>query len=63
MVCYATDDVYTWHQFSLSPLYWIDRLIKRKFIRDVVKQCEMLYVISDAQKKSMGNVLGNHVKS
>jgi len=62
MVCYATDDVYTWHQFSLSPLYWIDRLIKRKFIRDVVKQCEMLYVISDAQKEEYGKCFGKPCK-
>lgn len=51
MVSYVSDDVYTMRQFSLSPLYWIDRLIKRGKIKKVVDQCEHLYVISDIQKQ------------
>ena len=49
MVCYVSDDVYTMKQFSLSPLFWIDRFIKRRKIKKVVDQCEHLYVISDVQ--------------
>lgn len=51
MVSYVSDDVYTMRQFSISPLFWIDRLIKRKKIKKVVDQCEYLYVISDIQKQ------------
>lgn len=51
MVCYVSDDVYTLRQFSLSPLYWIDRFIKRKKIKKVVDKCKLLYVISEAQKQ------------
>lgn len=50
MVAYVSDDVYTLRQFSMSPLYWIDRFIKRSKIGKVVKQCEFLYVISEIQK-------------
>ncbi len=51
MVGYISDDNYTLKQFNLSPLYWIDRLIKRKKIKKVIDNCEMLYVISEIQKK------------
>ncbi|MBQ3020232.1 MAG: glycosyltransferase [Clostridia bacterium] len=47
---YAWDDVYSLKQFSLSPLFWIDRFMQRRSIRKVVKQSQILYTISEAQK-------------
>ncbi len=47
---YAWDDVYSLKQFSLSPLFWIDRLFQRASIRKLVKQCKILYTISNEQK-------------
>lgn len=51
MVGYISDDCYTLRQFSLSPLYWIDRLIKRRKVKMTIDNCEHLYVISDIQKR------------
>lgn len=51
MVGYISDDCYTLKQFSLSPLYWIDRLYKRRKVKKTIEQCELLYVISDVQKE------------
>lgn len=51
MVGYISDDCYTLKQFSLSPLYWIDRLHKRRKVKKTIEMCELLYVISDIQKK------------
>lgn len=51
MLGYISDDCYTLRQFRLSPLYWIDRLHKRKKVKAVIEQCEILYVISDIQKE------------
>lgn len=51
MVGYISDDCYTLRQFSLNPLYWIDRFIKRKWVKRAVDACEILYVISEIQKK------------
>lgn len=51
MIGYISDDNYTLKQFSLSPLYWIDRLYKRRKVKRTIEQCELLYVISDVQKK------------
>lgn len=51
MLGYISDDCYTLKQFSLSPLYWIDRLYKRRKVKRTIEQCEILYVISDVQKE------------
>lgn len=51
MIGYISDDNYTLRQFSLSPFYWIDRLYKRQKVKKSVDLCDILYVISDIQKK------------
>ncbi len=51
MLGYISDDCYTLRQFSLSPFYWIDRLYKRRKVKKSIDMCEILYVISDIQKK------------
>lgn len=58
MVGYVSDDVYTLRQFSLSPLYWIDRLIKRRRVRRVIDRCEYLYVISEVQRIEYDRIFG-----
>lgn len=50
MYGYVSDDVYTLKQFSLSPFYWINRFLCRAKVRKVVKQCEILYTISEIQR-------------
>lgn len=50
MYGYVSDDVYTLKQFSLSPLYWINRFICRRNVKKVIKQCEILYTISEVQR-------------
>lgn len=51
MIGYIWDDVYSLKQFSLSPLYWADRFIKRHYIRKAAARCSFLYVISEKQQK------------
>ena len=51
MIGYISDDNYTLKQMSFSPLYWIDRLYKRKKVKKTIEMCELLYVISDIQKE------------
>lgn len=58
MVGYISDDCYTLKQFNLSPLYWIDRLHKRKKVKKVIQSCDLLYVISDIQKKDYEKAFG-----
>lgn len=50
MYGYVSDDVYTLKQFSLSPLYWINRFISRTKVKRIIKQCDVLYTISEIQR-------------
>lgn len=58
MIAHISDDCYSLRQFSLSPLYWIDRFVKRKKIRALVRQADFLHVISDIQKSEYEQQLG-----
>lgn len=49
-VYFTSDDGCTFKQFSLSPLFWIDRFLKRFMFKKVIKNCEYIYVISEKQK-------------
>jgi hypothetical protein len=51
LVGYISDDNYTLRQFSISPFFWIDRLIKRRWVKKAVGECKILYVISEVQKR------------
>lgn len=51
MIGYISDDNYTLRQFSLSPIFWIERLWKRTKVKKAIEQCDLLYVISEIQKK------------
>lgn len=62
LVTYAWDDVYTFKQFSLSPLFWIDRVMQRRKIRQVANKSEYLYVISDIQKKEFSKLLNKECR-
>lgn len=51
LVLYAWDDVYSLRQMAVSPLYWINRLVQRHYIKRSVRQSEKLFVISREQKE------------
>lgn len=58
MVAYVSDDVYGLRQFSLSPVFWVRRLLLRRLLRRVLGECEWLYVVSDLQKAEYEQDLG-----
>lgn len=58
LVVYSWDDVYSLRQFSLSPLFWIDRLFQRTSIRSLMKRTSLLYTISEEQKEEYHKSLG-----
>lgn len=60
-VIYHVDDCYTLRRFSFSPLFWIDRLILRKWVRLSSKASCLHYAISEVQKEDYDKMLGvNH---
>lgn len=56
MLCYISDDNYTLKQYSLSPMYWIDRLIKRRGVKRVIQNSEICYVITEKQKEEYEHI-------
>ena len=62
MVGYISDDCYTLRQFSMNPLYWIDRFIKRKWVKKAIDECKILYVISDIQKNDYDSIFHKECK-
>lgn len=58
MIGYTSDDNYTLRQYSWSPLYWIDRLIKRRSFKNVVDKCKFLYVITEKQRVEYDGYFG-----
>ena len=62
LILYVSDDVYTLRQFSMSPLYWLNRFMIRPQIKNMINRCELLYVISDVQKQSYERIFGKETK-
>lgn len=61
-VGYVSDDIYTLKQYSLSPFFWIDRILMRRKIRKVFSWCEIIYTISDIQKTEYEKIFGDKFK-
>ncbi len=53
MVVHMQMDHYTLKRVSFNPLFWIDRFFKRRMIRKVTKQTDLLYCISDRLKNEL----------
>lgn len=62
IVLITADDMYSLKQFSLSPLYWINRLILRKKIRNSITEASICYSMSDIQIKELSQEFGNKFK-
>lgn len=50
MVSYVSDDEYTLRQFSISPLYWMNRFYQRIWVKRGIVNSRILYTISNVQK-------------
>ncbi len=57
LILYAWDDVYSMKQFSLSPLFWIDRVMQRKSLRRLTAHSKFLYTISKEQREEYARLL------
>lgn len=62
VVIYSTDDVYSLHQYSLSPFYWVERLIVRKSIESIVRCSKLRYTITNEQKTEYQMYFGKEFK-
>ncbi len=51
MISYISDDNYSLKRLTLSPSFWINRLITRKWIRRHFAECSLVYTMTEMQKK------------
>jgi hypothetical protein len=54
---YFVDDIYSAKQFSVSPFFWINKLVSRGSIRKTLKQCDLVYTIVEKQTEEYDRVL------
>lgn len=52
MVAYYGDDNYSLKQFSLNPLFWLDRFTQRGKVKKTIKMCEYMYVVSEVGQEA-----------
>ena len=54
MVTHVSDDDYSLRQRSWSPLYWLNRLYQRKWIKRAVENSRALYCMTEMQMEEYG---------
>lgn len=50
-VGHVTDDVYTLKRFRFSPLFWIDHLMTRSYVKKLMKKCVYVDTFTEIQKQ------------
>ena len=51
VVSYVFDDVYSLRQFSLSPVFWLNRFLLRRNIRKTFPYYKLTYTMTEAQRQ------------
>lgn len=63
IVTYFCDDYYTIDKFSLSPLYWTNKILIRKWIKKIIKNSKDLIYISEEFEQYYFLLTGRHGKT
>ena len=62
MISYISDDNYSLKQLRVSPSFWINRLITRKWIRRLFSECTFVYTMTELQKQEYEALLKRPMK-
>lgn len=62
VVSYISDDHYTLKQFSLSPIFWIERFILRSELRKTFPYYSLVYTMTEIQKEQCEKDLHGNMK-
>lgn len=57
IISYVSDDVFTFKHFSLSPFFWINRVILRANVKETSKYYSLLYTMTQEQLNEYQPVL------
>ena len=61
-VLFHCDDQASYNQFSLNPLYWINRFMLRKHLRQAINRAAINYCIIDRQKEVYTSIFRKEFK-
>lgn len=62
IISYVSDDNYSLKQFKFSPIFWINRLLLRKHMRQTVPLYSLLYTMTDEQKDELEKIFDVPIK-
>lgn len=62
VISYISDDHYSLKQFSLSPIYWINRFILRKNLRKTFPYYDLVYTMTQEQLDECKRVFDSDIK-
>jgi hypothetical protein len=62
IILYTGDDMYSLRQFSISPLFWINKFILRKKIKRSFESADLIYSMSKIQINELSEEFGNKFK-
>ena len=62
MISYISDDNYSLRQLHISPSFWVNRLITRKWIRRHFAESSLVYTMTDLQKREYEALLKRPMK-
>ncbi len=58
VVCYLSDDNYSYKACGMNPLAYIHRFWLRRGVRKIMKHCDRLFVIAPKQKEEYDRIFG-----
>ena len=62
VISYIWDDNYGLRQFRVDPIYWLNRFVLRKNVRKTFKIYDLIYTMTDEQKKEYEKALNCNMK-
>lgn len=62
IVSYISDDSYSLKQFSISPLFWINRFLIRSNLRKTFKHYKLVYTMTEEQKEEYDPIFNCNMK-
>lgn len=58
VIVYTGDDMYTLKQLSISPLFWIDRMVRRTKIRKLINISDLRICLTEKQSCEYSKIFG-----
>src|SRR5690606_12563744 len=62
VISYISDDNFSLRQYSISPFFWLNRMLTRSAIKKTFKDYSLVYTMTNEQAVELRNALGANMK-